>query len=153
MTRYLVYGLVILLILGMAWAKGYEMGERKLWEYQAEQAKQETRIAKAREVVTTQTVVRYVKIKQSSEEIENAVKLGVSNYAKANAGYCLDAGWRSLHDAAALNGIPAAASGPPTAPRASEALEGVTASYAACHRTADRLEALQGWVKEQAAVR
>src|SRR5258706_13354999 len=129
------------------------MGERKLWEYQAEQARQETRISKAREVVTTKVVTQYIKVKGATQVITNTVEKEVKVYADANPGYCLDAGWRSLHDAAALNGVPAAASGPPTAPRAAEALEGVTANYVACHRTADRLEALQGWVKEQGAAR
>ena len=41
---------------------GYFKGKQALYEYQAEQARQDTRIAKAREIVTTEVVTRYVKV-------------------------------------------------------------------------------------------
>jgi len=68
---------------------------------------------------------------------------------------CLDPAWRLLHDAAALNAVPGdpgTADGAGGAPPAAAALSTVTANYSACHRTADRLDALQRWVREQSAI-
>ena len=39
------------------------------------------------------------------------------------------------------------------APKAAEALDAVTANYARHHACADRADALQAWVKEQAEVK
>jgi hypothetical protein len=39
------------------------------------------------------------------------------------------------------------------APSAAEALRALSANYAAAHRSADRLDALQDWVRRQLGVR
>jgi hypothetical protein len=83
------------------------------------------------------------------------VEKEVVKYAESNPGYCLDVAWRVHHNDAANNVVPApgpAVDGEAGAPKAAEALAVVTANYAACHRTADRLESLQAWVTEQGKV-
>ena len=101
-------------------------------------------------------VDRYVKVKGDTQVVTETITKEVVRYADANPGTCLDAGWRLLHDAAAANTVPDpglkpdAAAGAPTA---AAALQTVSANYAACWRTANRLDALQAWIREQQAVR
>lgn len=59
MTRILIYGFLIVIVLGAAAAKGYELGEKKLWDYQAKQATESARIAIAREKIVTVTQTVY----------------------------------------------------------------------------------------------
>jgi len=153
------WGLMALLVgaFGLwSWFKGNEHGTQKLIDYQAKQAIEAVRIAKGRETVTIQMIARYVKVQGATQVVTQTVEREVVRYAEANPGFCLDPAWRVLHDAAALNSIPASpgrADAAGGAPKAAEALAGVTENYEACHRTADRLDALQGWVKQQAAMR
>jgi hypothetical protein len=138
------------------WIKGNQHGTEKLNKYIGEQAIEAVRIAKGRETVTTEVVTKYVAVRGKTELVTRTVEKEVVRYAETNPGFCLDPTWRVLHDAAAANHVPDprlkpdAASG---APKAAEALETVTGNYSACHRTADRLDALQDWVKKQQAVR
>lgn len=151
----------ILLVLGVvlagAWFKGYQVGAEKLETYRTEQFTAATKINTQRAAVTEKIVTRYIKVKGDTEVITRTVEKEIVRYAESNPGLCIDGAWRVLHDAAAHNtvpdpaGIPYGAAGAP--PRAAEALGTVTANYAACHRTADRLDALQGWVREQEQVR
>lgn len=100
-------------------------------------------------------VTRYIKVKGDTEVVTQTITKEVVRYAEANPGYCLDAGWRLLHDNAARNAIPdpgVKPDGEGGAPTAATAIQTVTGNYAACNRTADRLDALQAWVREQWAV-
>jgi hypothetical protein len=136
-----------------SWFKGNAHGTQKLIDYQGKQATEALRIGRARDVVTTQVVKEYIRVRGKTEVVEKTVEKEVIRYAEANPGVCLDAGWRRLHDAAALNTVPGPASGTDVAPRAAEAIEGVTTNYAAAQRNADRLAALQNWVKQQQGVK
>jgi hypothetical protein len=96
-----------------------------------------------------------VKVKGDTRTVTQTVEKEVIKYVDTNPGHCLDSTWGLLHDAAAANTVstPAGrADGAGGAPTAAEALQAVTDSYAGCHRTADRLDALQAWVLEQAKV-
>jgi hypothetical protein len=100
-------------------------------------------------------VTRYIKVAGKTQTVTNTVTKEVVRYAQANPGFCLDARWGELHDAAAENVVPPTAvdpDGAARAPTAAGALETITENYGACHRTADRLEALQQWVREQSGV-
>lgn len=151
--RYIIYGLVILGVLGAAWGHGYMKGSNRLYAYQAEQAKEGARVVVKQGAATERVVTRYIKVAGATQTVTVTVEKEVERYA--NTGYCLDGAWRRLHDAAASNAVPAApglADGESGAPEAARALQTVTGNYAACHRTADRLDALQHWVREQADI-
>lgn len=153
------WGVIALLLAafgGFCWLQGNEHGTQKLIDYQGAQVVEAVRISAAREKVTEKVVVKYVKVKGDTQVVTRTVKEEVVKYAESNPGFCLDAPWRLHHDAAALNAVPAPGlvpDGAGGAPKAAAALAVVTDNYAACHRTADRLDALQEWVREQAAVR
>lgn len=103
--------------------------------------------------VTEKVVTRYVKVEGETRVVTNTIEKEVIRYE--NPGYCLDAAWGELHDDSAANTVsdPAGrADDTSRAPTAAGALETVTANYAACHRTADKLDALQAWVKGQESV-
>ena len=148
--------LVMAVVLGVAWFKGYQVGADKLEAYRTEQFHAATKINAQRAAVTERVVTEYIHVAGKTKVITEIVEKEVIRYADNNPGLCLDGAWRVLHDAAALNTLPETTGSPNgaarEAPRAAEALDTVTASYAACNRTADRLDALQGWVREQAGV-
>lgn len=156
LARIGVYAALALAVGLYGWFKGNEHGTQKLTDYIAKEATEKVRIAKARDVVTTQVVTKYVKVQGDTRTITQYVEKEVVKYAESNPGYCLDARWRSLHDAAASNRLPG--TGPEAndssgAPKAATAIATVTENYGACNRTADRLDALQDWVRKQQAVR
>lgn len=154
--RIIVIALLALALFGYGWFRGNEYGTAKLADYIGKQAVEAVRIVTKQGVVNTQVVTKYVKVAGETKIVTEAVEKEVIKYAEANPGYCLDARWRRLHDAAATNTVPDAAGatdGTVRAPRAAEALDTVTANYAACNSAEDRLDALQAWVRQQAAVR
>ena len=134
-----------------AWFKGNEHGTQKLIDYQAAQAKEAVRIVTKRGEVTTQVVTKYIKVAGETKVVTQEVEKEVVRYANHTG--CLDVVWRRLHDAAALNRIPDTATGTDAAPSASESLTTVTTNYASCNATADRLDGLQNWVREQQKVK
>lgn len=154
MERFIIYGLVAALILGAAWGKGYLMGSQRLENYIGEQAKEEARINTERGKVTVRVVTRFVKVKGDTQIVTETVEKEVIKYA--NTGYCLDAAWGRLHNDAAANAVSYTAAKPDGevgAPTAATAIKTVTSNYAACHRNADKIDALQQWIAEQQAVK
>lgn len=149
--------LALAIALGGAWFKGYQVGADKLEKYRTEQFAAATKINAKRAAVSAAVEIRYVKVAGKTKIVTETIEKEVIRYADSNPGYLLDGAWRVLHDAAAANTVPDPASIPYGAagapPRAAEALDTVTANYAACNRTADRLDALQGWVRAQEKVR
>lgn len=148
--------LVIAAIAAGIWFKGYATGRGALDDYIGKQAQAAVAIAVKRGAVTERVITKYVKVKGDTQVVTQTVEKEVTKYAESNPGLCLDADWRRLHDASALNVIPGAAGKPDGqggAPKAAAALDTVTGNYAGCNRTADRLDALQEWVREQAAVK
>lgn len=104
--RYLVYGALALAVMLAAWIHGYSRGERKLWTYQAEQAKAAVVIITKRGKVTERVVTEYIKVAGETQVVTNTVEKEVVRYATLNPSSCLDFGWRRLHDAAARNQLP-----------------------------------------------
>ena len=154
--RWLVVGLLIAAFGAFAWFKGNEHGTQKLTDYIGEQAKETVRIVTKRGEVTERVLTKYVQVAGKTETVTRTVKEEVVKYAEANPTYCLDAGWRLLHDSAANNAISDASfnvDAAVRAPKAAEAIDTVATNYAGCHRTADRLDLLQEWVKDQAKVK
>lgn len=154
--RLALYAVIVLLVAGMLELDGYRRGELKLFDYQAKEAAATVVIITKQGKVTEKVTTKYVKVKGETQTVTNTVHDKVVEYVEANPGYCLDAAWGRLHDAAAANTVPQPSEpvdGAERAPTAAGAIETVTANYAACHRTADKLDALQGWVKGQQTVR
>jgi lysozyme len=75
--RILAYGLVLILFAGILELDGYRRGERKLWEYQAKQAKAAVPVIVKQGATTERVVTQYrdrvVKIKGDTEYIEKEV--------------------------------------------------------------------------------
>lgn len=149
----LLYIVATVAVLGFVGWQGYRLGVAELETYKVEQLEKATKLYLAREVVTERVVNHYIKVKGETKTVTETIVNEVIRYADSNSGVCLDGAWRVLHDDGALNRIPAPgllADGEGRAPpTAAEAIRTVTENYAACHRTADRLDALQHWVNEQ----
>lgn len=153
--RLLLYGTILLAIGTILIGYGYHKGSQRLYEYQADQAKAAVAIVVKQGKATEKIVTRYVKVKGDTQVVTTTIEKEVVRYAESNPGTCLDGAWRRLHDAAATNAVPGPASladGESRAPPAAAALNTVTENYAACHRTADKLDALQDWVRAHRAL-
>lgn len=135
-----------------AWNRG---ADHVQGQWDAAVLKQQAAAAKTgekRAAETVKVVTEYVdRVRVVRERGETIVK-EVPVYVPADS--CpLPAGWGVLHDAAATGGLPdpaVAADGPPVDPR--DAAETVGRNYATCHANAERLTALQEWVRRQAAI-
>lgn len=154
--RIALYGIAGVAVASWLVGWGYMKGSERLYSYQAEQAQQAVRVVVKQGAVTERVVTKFVKVQGATRRVTQTVEKEVVRYVDSNPGLCLDRAWGILHDAAAANTLPVApgaADAAGGAPTAAEALQAVTSSYAACHRTANRLDGLQEWVREQAKVR
>lgn len=151
--RFALYGVVAVVLLGAAWFHGYTRGELKLAEYKADQAKAAVVIVTKQGAITERVVTKYIKVKEASQNVAEGIKREIIKYVETHPGSCLDRQWGRLHDSAALGTVPTPASvadGTAGAPAAAAAIQTVTENYGACRRNAERLGALQEWVREQA---
>jgi hypothetical protein len=133
--RYLVYGALLAAVAGLLELDGYRRGERKLWEYQAEQARAAVpvvvRQGKVAEKVVTVYRDRIVKVKGDTVTITKEI----DRYVPPSADPVLPRGWLLLHDAAAGGAIPEAAGGADVAApavAASQAIRDVIGNYRTC---------------------
>lgn len=154
--RFVAYAIAVAAVLGAVWFHGFTRGEIKLFEYQGEQLKADVKIIEKRGAVTERVVYRYIKAEEKSANAANGIRMETIRYVETNRGYCLDARWGRLHDASSkqedISSAQSVDDGTVGAPTAAAAIQTVTENYAACHRTANRLDALQQWVREQAAI-
>lgn len=120
------------------WAESIARGKRRLDELKAKQGAVTVR-------VETKYVDRVKVIREKGQTIVRQVPVFVP------AGSCdLPGGFRVLHDAAAANTIPDPAGIPDAAPvPAQDVAATVADNYLTCHETAERLIALQEWVRGQ----
>lgn len=155
-ARWLI-GLVIIAAL-CAWSffHGYIAGRDKLDEYIGKQAEAATAIGKKQSMVTVRVLTKYVERAAATATTQAEIAKEVQTYGDKNPdGACLDPEWRRLHDRSAVGPVPGPAPGTDGAggaPSAAAAIQTVSANYATCQRTAERLDALQEWVREQAKV-
>lgn len=157
LLRLAVYGLLALAVA----AAGFVAGQRSVYsqwlEERAEQARQAVAVVTKQGRVTERVVTEYRDrvIEQAGirETIDREVVKYVEQTGTAGPGACgLDNRWVRLHDAAAAGSLPPAAGGTDAAPSgltAAAALPGITGNYGTCRETADRLTALQAWVRGQ----
>jgi hypothetical protein len=156
LARWLVLAVVLVAVVLMARLHWKQEGREEILRENAAAA---VRIITRQGEATERVVTKYRTIVKQAEPIVQTIEKEVIRYANVNPGFCLDADWRRLHDAGALGAVPAAAGGidaagrTPEAPPAAVALQTVTDNYAACRRTAARLDGLQDWVREQQQVR
>lgn len=140
---------------GYGWVKGNEHGTAKLTAYQGAQAIASLKVITKQGAVTERVVTEYVDRVKTRAGTVQTIEKEVTKYVESKplALACLlDVRWVRLHDAAAAGTVPPAAGpddGATGALTAAAALPTVTANYGACGRNADRLEALQGWVRGQ----
>lgn len=157
-ARIGLYGLLVLALIAFGWFKGDQHGTAKLTDYVQLQAKEATRIAGKRAAVTERVVTEYIiKTVPQTQETIKYIDREVTKYVDRKVDICpVSVAGVELHDSAAANRIPDAtrsaddtASGVTTA----ETIQACATNYAISHGIADRLRALQAWVREQAAVR
>ena len=152
------WGVIALLAVAagtFGWVKGNDHGTQKLLDYQAKQAEASIKVIVKQGAATERVVVKYRDRIKMVEGVTTTIEKEVTKYvdSKPLALACyLDNRWVRLHNAAAINAVPPPA-GPiddtPGAFSTTDAIQTVTGNYAAGNRNADRLEALQGWVREQ----
>ena len=133
---------------------GYKMGVSSCYEatIEAQRHTIETGIKQA--VVSDKTVTEYVDrvqiVQGKSREIIKEVKV----YVKDDSNTYLSGGFRLLHDSAIYNELPS-----PSRIADAEAIEvtavaeTVAGNYGICEENSQTLQALQGWVREQSAIR
>lgn len=152
------WGVIALLVAAFgtfAWVKGNQHGTEKLTAYKGAQAVESIKVITRQGAATEHIVTEYVKVAGKTKVVTETVEKEVTKYvdSKPLAMACLlDNRWLRLHDAAALGTVPEPAG--PTDDTAgtisaAQALPTVTKNYASGLRTADQLEALQSWVREQ----
>lgn len=156
-ARIAIYAAVISSVIGVVWMHGFFKGREQLFEERAELATKKVELIVRQGAVTEKIITKYTHTTQTTTSVTEAIKHEVLHAAQTSvaAGSCtchLDNQWLRLHNAAADNRIPepaASVDGEGRTATAVEALRTVTENYAACHRTADKLDALQDWVREQ----
>jgi hypothetical protein len=158
LAKWAVIGLLIAGVFVTGWVKGNQHGTAKLTDYIAKQATEAVRIGKARTVVTEKVITKYVTVTvPKTQVVTNTIEKEVIRYETAKLDTCpLSNAAVSLHDAAAANAVPEAArsvDGAASGIETSALTKTCTENYAIYHQTADRLRALQEWVKEQGAVK
>ena len=149
--RLVIYGLVVLGMLGSAAALGYHRGVLKLYDYQAKQAieavKILTKIEKVKEIIRVPYVKRETVIQTVFQTIEKETENATSRPA-CNA----TRGWVRRHNAAADSEDP----GQPgsmddeadTGIRETEAEAVVIRNYKAFHQVANDLKACRAFVQQ-----
>lgn len=114
------------------------------------------KIVKLRGDATERVVTRYVKVQGETQEKIVFRDREVIRYVESGLDQCpLSNAFVSLHDHAAHNTVPTTAGGLDGAPSgitAAQTLPIIQTNYSTCHQTADRLRALQEWVREQGKV-
>lgn len=154
--RWLVWAGLIGVTAAGIWFHGYSKGLEKVDQERLELALEKTKLALERGKVNEKVLIRYVTRTKDATKTTDQLAADIRAYETHNPTSVLDARWRVLHDAAARRELPAAANdadGAAQAPTAAAALSTVSANYTACHETADQLEALQDWIKEQTQIR
>lgn len=117
----------------------------------AEQAKAAKSIVAKQAAITTKVVTKYIDRVRILRERGTTIVKEVPVYVPSDA--CpLPGGFRVLHDAAAQGAAADPARVADAAPvPAQDAAATVADNYTTCHETAERLSALQDWVRRQEA--
>lgn len=155
-VMWLVLAVLVAAATGWGWVKGAASVQA---EWNAERAAQTITVLRVQvkqvevtERIVTQYVDRVRVVREEADAIIREVPVYVP--AQCDPDGRLPAGWRVLHDAAAVGGAADTATiahAQPVAP--DTAAETVARNYGTCRETAEQLIALQQWVTDQAAIR
>jgi hypothetical protein len=156
--RWAIIGLLVAGAGVTGWIKGNAHGTAKLAEYQAKQATEAVRIVQARGKVTERVVNHYItKIVPQTELVTRTIEREITKYELAKLDSCpISVAAVGLHNAAAANVVPDPAGttdGTASGLEAAALTKTCAENYAVYHQTANRLTALQDWVRGQAGVR
>lgn len=155
--RWIAIALVALAVFGFGYFKGNEHGTQKLTDYIGKQAQEAVRIVTARGQVTERVITEYVKVAAKTKTVKETVEKEVVRYETLKLDRAmLSVAAVSLHDTAAAHALPDTArsiDGTPSGIATASLLSTCTANYATYHTVADQLRGLQGWVRQQEAVR
>lgn len=137
-------------LLGFGWMKGAEHVQAKWDAATTEQSLSVARIKQKQAEATVQVVTKYIDRVRVVQIAGDTIIKEVPKYVPSDSP-ALPAGFRLLHDAAA-GGYPIPASGTDAAAVPAEvAAETIAANYTTCRENAEKLTALQEWVRAQEA--
>ena len=153
--RILAMVLLIISVAGFGYVKGYSHAENKYElekeKFAADSERKFNELLIKKNKVDIQVVTEYLekkvyitKWRERNESLIDEIPIRT---------VCdLPNGWVSIHNSSA-NGIHAdttsASDGTPSGINTSEALGGIVENYGTCHETAEKLKALQKWIREQ----
>lgn len=155
LAKWAVIAALAVAVGGYGWVKGNEHGTAKLTEYIGKQAVESAKIVVKQGAVTERVVTKYLDRVKLAEGVTTTIEKEVTRYVESKplALACmLDNRWLRLHDGAASGSVPGPAQaddGASGTVSAAAALPTITSNYARANRNADRLDALQEWVREQ----
>lgn len=150
--RWIVYVLLAVSVAVVLIGTGYHYGIKKLWAYQAEQARAAVPVIVKQGATTERIVTRWRERDAKVVTVTKTIEKEIVRYVPPAADPVLPVGWGLLHDAAATGAIPTPPAGVDVAApgvAASVAIKGVIGNYGSCHRTAVQLIELQEWVRDQ----
>ena len=131
---------------------GHQIGVSGCYEAQikAQAHSIETGIKQA--VVSDKTVTEYVDRVQIVQGKSRTIIKEIPIYVKDNC--TLSADWRLWHNNAVYNAVSdTTRDSDEGTVTAQDAIETVAVNYGYCHENAEKLSALQGWIREQSAIR
>ncbi len=153
--KWLVIAALAVAVGGYGWVKGNQHGTEKLTAYQGAQAVESIKVITRQGEATERVVTEYVKVAGKTKVVTETIEKEVTKYVDSKPlvlACMLDNHWVRLHNAAAIGSLPSSTGPPDDTPGAfstTDAIQTVTGNYAAGNRNSDKLEALQGWVREQ----
>lgn len=146
--KWVVLGGLLVFVAGFAYFKGGESARSELASYKAQVQIQMAKTAEAQAQVTTTVVTKYVdrvvNSKEKSDAITKAAGESVSGTCPGSVGM--------YHDSAALQVPPAPGGSPKETTDAKDLTSTITKNYGTCHQVREQLEALQEWVRSNAAL-
>jgi hypothetical protein len=150
-----LYALLAAALVGAGIVQGLRIAAHDRSAEIAEQLSESRKVIARQSAVTEKVITQYRDRVQIQQGVATTIEKEVTRYVESKplALACLlDSGWVRLHDAAAAGVVPKAASDPDAAGAgiaSTEALRTVTGNYSSYHQVADRLSALQAWVRGQ----
>lgn len=151
--RLLALAALGIALFGFGWIKGASHVQTQ-WDaataaQQQALAQVQTRQAQATVQIVTQYVDRIQVVREKGDTLIQEIPVYVP--VQADAACTFHRGFVSLHDAAAAGELPTAP-GDPDAPAKGLALSAVAATvvsnYQTCHENAEKLKALQDWIRQ-----
>ena len=153
--RILAMVLLIGAVAGFSYVKGYSHAENKYElekaKFLADSEKKYNELLIKKNKVDIQIVTEYVEKKVYITKWRER-NVGIIDEIPTSTICDLPNGWVHIHNSSAAGlhaDTSSAADGTPSGINTSEALGGVVENYGSCHENAEKLKALQKWIREQ----